>query len=44
MPLTYLTQEEKLRSLIYVSNNELSSDIKVQINSSKYSKYFGITM
>lgn len=30
MPLTYLTQEEKLKSLIYVSNNELASDIRVQ--------------
>ena len=30
MPLTYLTQEEKLRSLIYVSNHELSSDVNVQ--------------
>ena len=30
MPLTYLTQEEKLRSLIYVSNYELSSDVNVQ--------------
>ena len=30
MSLTYLTQEEKLRSLIYVSNYELSSDINVQ--------------
>ena len=30
MPLTYLSQEEKLRSLIYVSNNELASDINVQ--------------
>ena len=30
MPLTYLSQEEKLRSLIYVSNHELSSDVNVQ--------------
>ena len=30
MPLTYLTQEEKLRSLIYISNHELSSDVNVQ--------------
>ena len=30
MPLTYLSQEEKLRSLIYVSNHELSSDVNLQ--------------
>ena len=30
MPLTYLSQEEKLRSLINVSNHELSSDVNVQ--------------
>ena len=30
MPLTNLTQEEKFRSLMYVSNNELSSDTNVQ--------------
>lgn len=32
MPLTYPTQEENLRSLIYGSNYELSSDINVQNN------------
>ena len=30
MPLTYLTQEDKLRSLIYVSNYELSPNVNVQ--------------
>ena len=30
MSLTYLSQEEKLRSLIYVSNHDLSSDINIQ--------------
>ena len=30
MPLTYLSQEDKLRSLIYVSNYELSPNIIVQ--------------
>ena len=31
MPLTYLTQEEKLRSPIFSSNHELSTKINMQI-------------
>ena len=30
MPLTYLTNNEKFRSLMYVSNNEISSDADVK--------------
>ena len=40
MPYTYLTADEKLRSLLYVSNNEFSSNTSIQNKQQEVIKIF----
>ena len=40
MPYTFLTDDEKLTSLLYVSNNELSSDTNIQNKQQEVIKIF----
>ena len=40
MPFTYLTNNEKLISLLYIASHELSSDVEVQNKQYQVIKYF----